>query len=136
MDGELIVYARQSLEQIENYSAGLRWQLPGERPRMLIRVNGSSHEHGNPDRHVFRCVPHIHVDLDELDAEPPPGADPRWAFELQSPFTSLPEAFRLLCEVARISPTPQVLRAVQRCAGHAQLALSLDDDDDDADDHD
>lgn len=132
VQGALIVYVRQNTRLIEDYSTGLRWELPGATTKMLIRVNGSSHVHGNPDRKILNNLFHIHVDIEELFSSPSPN-NPRWAFELEDPYTSLPEAFRLLTEVARIATPPFVFDAVRACAGMpTSMQRSLDFTDDDS----
>lgn len=128
-DGALFVYVRQNLRRVEDYSTGLRWVSPRARPQMLVRVNGPSHVHGNPDGAKLVQVAHVHVDIPDLGQGPVENL--RWAYELEAPFTSLPEAFRLLTEVTRITPSSFVTRAVRMLAGGEQLDLDLHGDDDD-----
>lgn len=59
---EFALYTRQSTKLKSSFSAGLRWLPRGEESVMLVRCNGSSHEHRNvmeDEVIAFRC--HIHM---------------------------------------------------------------------------
>lgn len=59
---EFAMFTRQSSRLATSYSAGLRWLPPGEESVMLVRCNGSSHEHTNSiegDKLSFVC--HVHT---------------------------------------------------------------------------
>ncbi|NPT58681.1 DUF6978 family protein [Paraburkholderia elongata] len=64
MDGkhEFAMFTRQSTKLPTSYSAGIRWIPSGAESVMLVRCNGSSHEHTNSiegDKMSYVC--HVHV---------------------------------------------------------------------------
>jgi len=64
IDGEyeFAMFTRQSARLATSYSAGIRWLPAGAESVMLVRCNGSSHEHTNSiegDKLSFVC--HVHT---------------------------------------------------------------------------
>lgn len=59
---EFALYTRQSTKLKNSYSAGIRWLPRGEEALMLVRCNGSSHEHTNAiEREIIEFHCHVHV---------------------------------------------------------------------------
>lgn len=59
---EFALYTRQSTRLKASFSAGIRWLPRGEEGVMLVRCNGSSHEHTNAmEREVIAFQCHVHV---------------------------------------------------------------------------
>lgn len=110
--GEFIAYVRVPSNLPEEWSVGLRYAMSGERPAVLLRMNGNHGAHMNPDRSRFSHGPHIHRPMEIELARPlatgqwPEG--PKYAEVLAPKFQHIVNGWHELCERANITSAPWI----------------------------
>ena len=125
IDGRFFVFVRVLRALNENFSIGLRYELPGFGAVVLLRVNGDHGGHKNPDGGFILDGPHVHSFRTPLrDAPPRAGAEARWAWPLPAEHLALPTAWRTFCSLISLTSSSKVDKKIRGLyTSTAQLPL-------------
>jgi hypothetical protein len=116
----LSVFVRQSVALVENFSIGLRFEVPGEDVAILLRVNGNHGMHKNPDGTVLRG-PHTHEPLEmHLGLSPWGRYDPKQGRQLDQKCCAIVNGWEVFCQIANVAKNAQVASAITKL--HNELA--------------
>lgn len=124
LKGQLVLYARVLTELPEIFSVGLKVEMRGRAPSLIIRANGGHGQHKNPDGTIIPAKqPHIHVPTsEELSSEY--SSKVKLVKALPIDHADAVSAWSYLAQELNIEDDGRVTRLVSElCATNPQIAL-------------